>query len=281
MSSPYINQPQYTPPAQPSGPTSRSSGLATAGMIVGIASIFTFGCAFGIVGIVAVILSSIALAQICKSGGLVTGKGRALTGLILGIVTIVVGIGFFVFMAKNASRPQSPFVEAQSKIVSDRSREIGHGNTPEATEIAKQIAIEMKSIRDIAIDGEESKFSLSGGKFLTFVQLNAESAGVTIHVPNLRNYEEDAKQLIAEAAWAIVQIKLAESQLPDQAKLVVATKGYMLFDKIYSGKHIKNFVDVDEDGITNHDAGETSLRALFPDRENQAEKPELSLDREQ
>jgi hypothetical protein len=45
-----------------------------------------------------------------------TGKGFAVAGLVCGILTVVLGIAFLVFMANYAGRPQSPFLETDSKI---------------------------------------------------------------------------------------------------------------------------------------------------------------------
>ena len=229
MSSPYFKQPQYSPPPQPMASTSRTSGLAITAMIVGIVSLVTFGCLFGIVGVVAIILSAIALGQISKSSGTITGRGFAITGLICGLITTAFGIAMFVYIARNIDRTESPFMAAKSAIASDSSGRIGHGNSPEAARIAEQIAQEMKSIRDVAIEGEESEFSLSGGKFLTFVQLNEDSVAVMIHVPDLRHYEKDAKELIADAAWATSQVRLDDSLLPDGAEMMVGNQGLCTF----------------------------------------------------
>ena len=64
-----------------------SNGLATAGFVVAIVSLFINFA--GIVGLVATILSAVGLA---KSKTLGKGKGLAIAGLIIGIISIAYGI---------------------------------------------------------------------------------------------------------------------------------------------------------------------------------------------
>ena len=69
----------------PDSPTAgKTNGLAVAGFIVGLVSIFVAGIPLGIC---AVVFSAIALSQIEKKGQ--KGKGFAIAGLILGVVGLV------------------------------------------------------------------------------------------------------------------------------------------------------------------------------------------------
>ena len=63
------------------------NGLSIAGMVVGISSILIN--IIGLLGITAIVLSSIALSQINARGG--KGKGFAIAGLVLGIIGTVWG----------------------------------------------------------------------------------------------------------------------------------------------------------------------------------------------
>jgi hypothetical protein len=75
---------QYAPLPTPAA----SSGLATASLICGIGSVF-----FGpIAGIPAIITGHLALGKIKKSGGVLQGRGLAITGLILGYVLSVLSV---------------------------------------------------------------------------------------------------------------------------------------------------------------------------------------------
>jgi Domain of unknown function (DUF4190) len=76
------------PPMAPS-----SSGLAITSMICGI-----LGLCVGLLGVVAVICGHIALSQIKSSAGRLTGRGMALTGLILGYIEIALMLLIIIFL---------------------------------------------------------------------------------------------------------------------------------------------------------------------------------------
>jgi len=75
------------PPQQPSFPPTQPpprSGFALASLLLGIGSFFTWI----ITGIPAIICGHIAIGKIHQSGGQLGGKGMAITGLVMGYVTI-------------------------------------------------------------------------------------------------------------------------------------------------------------------------------------------------
>jgi hypothetical protein len=84
--------PVVRPPAPPPGyagyRTMRTSGLAIASLVLGIVWIFWLG------SILAVIFGHVALSQIKRSMGALTGRGMAIAGLILGYLGIVTLVGF-------------------------------------------------------------------------------------------------------------------------------------------------------------------------------------------
>ena len=66
----------------------KTNGLAIAGFCVSIASLFIdFICIVAVIGLV---LSCVARSQINQTGA--SGKGLATAGIVLGIISIVVGI---------------------------------------------------------------------------------------------------------------------------------------------------------------------------------------------
>lgn len=77
---------QPSPPAPPAGP--KTSGLAIAGLIVGVLGL----CTFGLGGIVGLVLSIVAIRKIGRSAGGVGGRGLAVAGLIVSISTILIGL---------------------------------------------------------------------------------------------------------------------------------------------------------------------------------------------
>lgn len=87
-------------PAVPPPVVKQSNGIALAAMIVGIAAVvlcFTF-----VPGVVALILGVIGLGKAKGVGG--KGKGQAITGIVLGLLSVVLGIGSWWAIARGADR---------------------------------------------------------------------------------------------------------------------------------------------------------------------------------
>jgi membrane-bound ClpP family serine protease len=93
-----MTQPPMTPnyQMQPQG----SSGLSMASFVLGIIAIvltivlFCFPFLGGVLGLVAVILGAIAMSQ--STPAAIAGKGKAKTGLVLGIISILLAVGIIV-----------------------------------------------------------------------------------------------------------------------------------------------------------------------------------------
>jgi hypothetical protein len=82
-----------TPGGLPAPVTARTSGLAVASLVTGL----FFWC-FLVPGIVAIVLGHVALDQIDRSGGTVTGRGMAVAGIVLGWIGIgLLGLGVVVW----------------------------------------------------------------------------------------------------------------------------------------------------------------------------------------
>jgi Tfp pilus assembly major pilin PilA len=75
--------PQAEAPTPPLAGEPQPCGQATASMVCGIVGLFT--C---LPGIAAVILGHIALSRIRKSGNMLTGRGRAIAGLVMGYLVV-------------------------------------------------------------------------------------------------------------------------------------------------------------------------------------------------
>ena len=88
--------PAWKPPPPPSYIQPQSKGMATASMIIGIASI---ACLGPIPGIVAIVLGAMTLSQIKKDPDTVAGKQQAMTGIITGSLAILIyGVGFIIYI---------------------------------------------------------------------------------------------------------------------------------------------------------------------------------------
>ena len=93
---PQLAQPAWQPPPPPSYIQPQSKGMATASMIIGIASM---ACLGPIPGIVAIVLGAMTLSQIKKNPDTVAGKQQAMTGIITGSLAILIyGVGFIIYI---------------------------------------------------------------------------------------------------------------------------------------------------------------------------------------
>ena len=94
--SPGVWQPPPAPAMYPRTPAA-SQGLALASMITGLAGILLSWCFGPIPGIVALVLGFVALSQIKKSPEKYSGKGMAITGIVVGALTIAFYILLLIF----------------------------------------------------------------------------------------------------------------------------------------------------------------------------------------
>ena len=94
--------PSNTPPAYPAYPytRSRTSGLAIASLVLGIVWVFWIG------SILAVVFGHVALSQIKRSMGALSGRGLAVAGLVLGYLGVAM-LALFIVVA-IAVDPNTP-----------------------------------------------------------------------------------------------------------------------------------------------------------------------------
>src|SRR4030042_2981814 len=86
---------------------SKTSGMAITSMILGISGFSMLGV-FGVTWLIGLVLGIVALSRIGKSGGMLRGKGFAITGIAtsaggLAIVLTIIGVGVFVSSVKTIS----------------------------------------------------------------------------------------------------------------------------------------------------------------------------------
>ncbi|MEO6503059.1 MAG: DUF4190 domain-containing protein [Jatrophihabitantaceae bacterium] len=98
-SSSYGSMPPSGVQGQPARPVVGGSGMATAALVLGILAPITSWTGFGgiilglLAGLLAVILGVLALVKAHR--GLATGRGRAITGIIFGLLGIAIAVAVF------------------------------------------------------------------------------------------------------------------------------------------------------------------------------------------
>lgn len=165
-----------------------------------------------------------------------------------------------------SSAEKTAFDRANSLITSDKGKE-AYGNTPEAEKLAAAFASMVKLGRQMGVQkGKKSAISLSHGKFLTYCRINADSCAFMVHVPDLRKFSEDAKEYMAEIAWAVATESAAQLK-PQPKRLAVGIRGVFLYDTVLEG-HIVADENDSEEGIEQRHTGgspQKYLEAFFVD----------------
>ncbi len=80
--------------------TPHNNGLCTASLVLAIASFICFGI---VTGPLAIILGGIGRRQVRNSGGMETGDGLGLAGMIIGSITFVGYIALYAFLFTRRS----------------------------------------------------------------------------------------------------------------------------------------------------------------------------------
>lgn len=241
-----FQQPQPFGPPQPNQygqPTTPSRLSVTALFSMLVALISPVGCIFciptllGSIG--AIVLGHVSLAKIYRSGGLLSGKPFAYAGLAMGYTLLLLSLVSVPFYFKMLGEPkQDPLRAAlnaaESKVFSDNDG-VASGNGLNAEAMASQFATAMKNFREQAITKSKSTFKLSGGNFVTHCEFHPGRCVFIVHVPELRNYTDDAKELMATTAWQVAN-QIASERMNDGDALGVGMRGALLYSDVMVGK---------------------------------------------
>ncbi len=131
-------------------------------------------------------------------------------------------------------------------IITTPRRGLAHGNTQEAALIAKQVSSEMKTLLQAAFVRSkigESDQPITEGEFVIFCQMNEHSCAFLIHVPKLIHFSSEAKEAMAGIAYTVACNVLSPEYKKELKRLAVATRGVMMYDRIWIGE--EGFSDED------------------------------------
>ena len=157
----------------------------------------------------------------------------------LGGLLAVGGVGTIYYLAdqyeKQPKQPgQAACDEAEKFVLSYKNRE-GAGNTPEAAKLAEDFARKLRVSRQIMFtEGRSGSTSFSKGFFLTYCFISQESVALIVHIPDLRNYSNDAQVTLAEYAWTLATEE-ARAKVPKATRLAVAVRGVLDYSAILTG----------------------------------------------
>ena len=266
-------------PAIPGKPVfSSTSSAAIVSLIFGIISpIFFVLCLTSLItSLVAIICGHVSLYSIKRSQGRLTGQGFAISGLVIGYLMMTLTIAMIVWLATlKPTSTSSQYAEyetggvtaddrlrsAELAVLSDDRGSVGSGNSNLAEELANEFGTDMKTITDNAFtEGRKRIIQLSGGKFLPYCELHEDSCAFIVHVPSYKDYEKDAKDVLAEIAWQEA-VMVTTDVLDEGDSLAVALRGTFLYGDIMIGAHPGPI----NESSTWRSADRDELLAFFPE----------------
>ena len=130
---------------------------------------------------------------------------------------------------------EKEFQEASSKIdVFDG--EVGFGNTPGCTALAKKFAVRLKADEAEAFEGgEDQNTATTKGNFITYCQETPTDVLLLVRVPNLDTYSGDIRKDLVKLAWDDLVELSADLRKSGDKKLAVALRGDLLYGGLASG----------------------------------------------
>jgi Domain of unknown function (DUF4190) len=239
--------------------------------------------------IVSVVLGHVALVNIHRAQGRVTGLPLAIVGLVLGYPAILLSsvmlvLPFTGIMEKAkrqadeaAARPPQTAKEALQRVesqIATAKEGVAHGNSPAAKDIAQKFSQRMHALREEQFTKARPGISLSGGNFITWCELRPGQCALVTHVPNYRNFDGEAKKALADLAWQAAEESVAGT-LPEGDRLAVGMKGVLLYGTVMTGTVVAP--DRADEGRKERDDNEALLYPFFEPLPEEATEPMIDL----
>jgi hypothetical protein len=139
---------------------------------------------------------------------------------------------------RHGSLPgESEFRAANQRIIRSENEQVAFGNSPAGEELAQSFSTAMAEARKEGFtEGNNSAFSLSKHRFLTYCRLDADSCVFLVHVPELRRFTGDAQQSLGDLAWVIAHKLAYDAGLPPGSRLAVGVKGTINYEAVLIGE---------------------------------------------
>ena len=99
--------------------------------------------------------------------------------------------------------------------------------------------------------------------------MNEDSCVFLVHVPKLRKYEDEAKDMMSDLAWVVASGVLGQNGFGSEKTLAVGTKGSFLYHRIDVGEVTAQSEDSDGPrGIRSSGSNDSVLEKIFPGGES-------------
>ncbi|MCB9235281.1 MAG: hypothetical protein H6581_26740 [Bacteroidia bacterium] len=142
-----------------------------------------------------------------------------------------------------SSEPKTPQEEAFSKansLIFGSSNGIFHGDTPADLALAESYSSQLEMSQKLNFTGgkENRIFSMTGEHFLTYCKTDTVQNRVLflVHVPQLKRYEDDAKDALMDMCWLDAAYLLEENGFSPSTYLCIGLRGSMFYKCTINGK---------------------------------------------
>jgi len=248
----------------------KRSGLALATLVVGIISLIIWP-----LGPLALIFGFFAFLFIKRSKGRLFGNVSTSIGMLLALIpTLLFGKiahtiidGIINYDPDKPSRIESiaNVKKAEQNLSFFQDGKFAFGNTPEAEKMATDFAKQMKTYREKYYEADESISISTQGHFLTHCELHEDSCAFIVHVPRLRKYNLEAKELMANQAWYVASAILVSNGYQSGFKMAVGTKGKIVYERIDVGTLSLDTTLIEVSGVEKEGTRVELLKPFFPD----------------
>lgn len=152
----------------------------------------------------------------------------------LALVTSII-IGSETAYRAELALANTPGYAEYQKAHDSTSGSLASGNTKEATDAARKMALGMKLFLDESATHAGSR-KTPDHNCGVWCEIRDDRCIVVMRVPDLRRYDSEAQRILAEAAWMDARSCLQQvSSLKQGSPLLVAVRGESLYDSVMTG----------------------------------------------
>ena len=190
------------------------------------------------------------------------------------LIISIVGFVLFVLLVGGASSwrsqqkekswqsvPGKMQFDAMNDEITSYKGSAAYGNNELAKKIAEEFSAALSKIRDEGFtEGSKSAFSISKGNIMTSCSATDENILIISHVPQLRKFTDDAKEMLMTYAWKLGQ-KVVESKNPNfTGTVTIGLRGIVLYYQFWKGK----IIGIPMTRLDNKQGLEDAYRILAP-----------------
>lgn len=137
-----------------------------------------------------------------------------------------------------APRPGEKEFKSANLKLTGQSRGTHHGNSEEATEMARVYSAMIGDLQpEFFSGGKENRIiSLTDEKFLTYCRSNDSSVVFLVHVPQFKRYKGDVRDTLLLLAWMVAEKVTENHPQADNLDLVVGLRGSLMYGGSAIGK---------------------------------------------